>query len=145
MCNRSIALPMLLLAVVDWTICLGLETKGTDEKFRAPQRPKTPQMFDPHLRAKAPVPTSKSQATLSSSEKPQAPKKLSHSQNPLIALPMLLLAVVDWTICLGLETKRGRMKIPRSTPTGATAKQSRPIYDKNPVQKPDDGNPPSKK
>ena len=45
----------------------------------------------------------------------------------------------------GFGNQEGRMKIPRSNPAGADAKKSRPIFDKNPVQKPDDGNASSKK
>ncbi len=43
----------------------------------------------------------------------------------------------------GFGNPEGRMKIPRARPTGA--KKSHAIFDKNPIQKPDDGKPPSKK
>lgn len=45
----------------------------------------------------------------------------------------------------GFGNQEGRMKIPRSTPEGVGTKKSKPIFDKNPVQKPTEGNPPSKK
>ena len=45
----------------------------------------------------------------------------------------------------GFGNQEGRMKIPRSTPEGAGTKKNKPIFDKNPVQKPIEGNPPSKK
>ena len=74
-----------------------------------------------------------------------APKKSVPTTKPINRSPNAASGSGGLDDLFGFGNQEGRMKIPRSNPAGADAKKSRPIFDKNPVQKPDDGNASSKK
>ena len=85
------------------------------------------------------VPKSEAEATPSAK-----PKKTVAPAKPINRSPNAASGSGGLDDLFGFGNPEGRMKIPRSTPTGA-AKKNHAIFDKNPIQKPDDGKPPSKK